>query len=99
MKPIDGEDVGLPEVRPEDLDHRPVQFGKYKKRGLTPSQIAERDPGYIVYMYEYNNTSGSYKPCSKALYEDCKAEIRNGQDYDEEEEELLRSTFMDDKDY
>lgn len=34
----------------EEMDHTPVSFGQYK--GQTPSQIAEHDPGYIVWLSE-----------------------------------------------
>lgn len=35
----------------EELDHTPLKQGKYK--GQTPSQVAEHDPGYIVWMSEH----------------------------------------------
>lgn len=35
----------------EELDHTPMKEGKYK--GQTPSQIAEHDPQYIVWMSEH----------------------------------------------
>jgi len=35
----------------EELDHTPLKQGKYK--GQTPSQIAEHDPQYIVWMGEH----------------------------------------------
>lgn len=35
----------------EELDHTPMKQGKY--RGQTPSQIAEHDPGYIVWLSEH----------------------------------------------
>lgn len=35
---------------PEELDHTSLTFGQYK--GQTPSQIAEHDPQYIVWLSE-----------------------------------------------
>ena len=34
----------------EEMDHSPLGFGQYK--GQTPSQIAEHDPSYIVWLSE-----------------------------------------------
>jgi len=52
-------------TRDEELDHTPLDFGKHA--GKTPSEIAEIDPGYVVWMYhEFDN-----QPCSKALYKAC----------------------------
>lgn len=51
---------------PEDeLDHTPFDRGKYK--GKTPSDVAEKDPEYIVWAYD----NWTPKPCSKLLYQDC----------------------------
>jgi hypothetical protein len=38
------------EVSDEELDHTPLRDGKYK--GQTPSQVAEHDPSYIVWLSE-----------------------------------------------
>ena len=67
----------IPKVEQNDnIDFEPVNFGKYKERGLTPEQIALEDGQYIVWAFkEYGN-----KFCSKALYVDCLKEI---QDIDE----------------
>lgn len=50
------------------LDKTPLPFGKY--RGMTPDEISEEDPSYIVWMYE------TIKPkrCSRFLYSVCKDE-------------------------
>lgn len=32
----------------EELDHTPLKFGQYK--GQTPSQIAEHDAPYLLYL-------------------------------------------------
>ena len=52
----------------EVLDHTKLTFGKYKDR-KTPSEVAEIEPSYIVWMYENVNDKPT---CSKALYEDCR---------------------------
>lgn len=52
-------------TRDEELDHTALDFGKYK--GKTPSEIAEVDAKYVIWMYQ---NFGS-KPCSKALYDAC----------------------------
>ncbi len=51
------------------LDKTPLTFGKY--RGLSPDEISETDPGYIVWMY---NTVKP-KKCSNWLASVCKDEI------------------------
>lgn len=53
----------------EELDHTPVNFGQYK--GQTPSQIAEHDPGYLVYMA----SNKSEKFVSDTLVNDCIKEL------------------------
>ena len=54
----------------EDLDHTPMARSR-KYPGLTPSQIGEKDPQYLCWCYE----SMTPKPCSKLLYDDCKADV------------------------
>ncbi len=54
----------------EELDHAPITKGT-KHRDRTPSTIAQLDPFWLVWAYENWNP----KPCSKLLYEDCKAEV------------------------
>ena len=58
----------------EELDHTKFVFGKHV--GKSPSEIAECDPGYLVWLCE------NVKPlrCSDALYRECKAEVTNGTD-------------------
>lgn len=52
-------------TRDEELDHTPLDFGKHN--GKTPSEIAEIDPKYVIWMYhEFDN-----QPCSKVLYNAC----------------------------
>ena len=53
------------------LDETPLHFGKHE--GLTPDEISELDPSYIVYLYEGSNI----KPCSKAMYEYCRREVQS----------------------
>lgn len=59
----------------EELDHTPMTKGKYgpARRGkpMSPNDIAEVDPGYLVWAYE----TWSPKPCSFVLYRECKSEI------------------------
>lgn len=58
-----------------DLDNEPLRFGKYK--GQTPEEIAEHDPGYIVWLYD------TIKPrlCSKELALACESDEREDDDY------------------
>lgn len=53
-----------------NVDDTPLTFGKYK--GRTPDDIADDDPGYIVWAYE---TIGNHI-CSKAMYDYCIKECR-----------------------
>ena len=58
------------------LDKTLLTFGKY--RGMTPDEVSEYDPSYVVWMYE------TIKPkrCSYFLYECCLRDLKP----DEEEE-------------
>ena len=57
--------------KPEpELDDTPLFFGKHA--GLTPDEISELDPSYLVYLYEDSNI----KHCSKAMYEYCRKEVQ-----------------------
>lgn len=47
-------------------DRTALKFGKH--RGKTPEQVAETDPGYIVWAYE---TVAQFDVCSAALYREC----------------------------
>ena len=47
------------------IDTRPVSYGKHK--GLTPEDIAEIDPGYIVWLVD----NVSINVCSPLLYRSC----------------------------
>lgn len=54
---------------PEDLDHSPLTFGKY--RGKTPDEISELGKdgeNYIRWMFE---TVENKPTCSRLLYEAC----------------------------
>lgn len=51
---------------PEELDHTPLTFGKYK--GMTPSEVAEIEPTYLRWMYEEVKNKPT---CSELLYRDC----------------------------
>lgn len=52
-----------------DLDHTPLTFGKHK--GLTPDQVSEDDPGWLVWAYE---NVKNRDVCSKTLYDTCRRE-------------------------
>ena len=58
------------------LDKTPLTFGKYK--GMTPDELSEHDPSYVVWMYETIKP----KKCSSFLYESCMRDLKP----DEEEE-------------
>jgi len=49
----------------KDIDDTPLKFGKHA--GLTPNEVAEKDPSYIVWMYDEFDEP----PCSEDLYEEC----------------------------
>lgn len=48
----------------KSFDDQPLGFGKYAK--LTPKQVLDRDPNYIVWMFK----SMSEPKCTEALYEE-----------------------------
>lgn len=58
------------------LDKTLLTFGKY--RGMTPDEVSEHDPSYVVWMYE----TVKPKKCSYFLYESCLRDLKP----DEEEE-------------
>ena len=60
-----------------DKDERPISLGKYK--GMTPNEISEVDPKYLMWMYE--NVDGS---CSKDLYILCEELVEDIQGGDRE---------------
>ena len=49
----------------ERLDHTPVGKGKYAT--LTPDQIAQKYPDYMIWAFE----KWMPKPCSELLYKEC----------------------------
>lgn len=53
----------------EELDHAPLPVGQYK--GQTPSQIAEHDPGYLLYLAQ----KADWKVASEVLLRDCEGEV------------------------
>lgn len=61
-------------TRDEQLDHTPLDFGTHN--GKTPSEIAEVDPEYVIWMYQNFDS----KPCSKALYSDCLLDSENSEE-------------------
>ena len=60
-----------------DIDSIPLSFGKYINQ--TPEQVAERDPQYILWMYDNIKP----KPCTKQLRDYCEMDIRD-------EEEIIK---------
>ena len=62
-----------------ELDHKPLNFGKYK--GLSPDEISETDPDYIIWMY----TNVKPPPCSAYLYGVCREQSYEKGDDDEGE--------------
>ena len=66
----------------KDTDSTPLAFGKHK--GLTPKEIADIDPNYIVWAFENLDN----KPCTPRLYEMCLTGIEEG-DFIEQEESFL----------
>ena len=58
----------------EDLDDTKVGFGKYAER--TPNEIAETDPGYILWLAE------KIVPAvvSRALVELCEQDMRDSEE-------------------
>jgi hypothetical protein len=65
------------------IDDTPITFGKYK--GLKPRYIADRDPQYILWMYE--NVKHAVT-CTKELYNQCQYE-----EMDDEEDQLMRDVY------
>lgn len=63
-------------ISDDDLDHTPMDKGKYGKtrsaKPLTPDQVAEVDPSYLVWAYETWNP----RPCSFVLYKECKKDVQ-----------------------
>jgi hypothetical protein len=59
----------------ESLDHTKFfkgQYGvKHKSGGLTPSQVAEIDPAWLVWAYQ----NWAPPPCSRLLYEECLRDV------------------------
>lgn len=55
----------------EQLDHSTISRGKYRVRDLTPSEIAETDPAYLVWAFE----AWDQKPCSLLLYHECQKDV------------------------
>ena len=47
---------------PDELDHRVMGKGKY--RTLTPDEVSDRDPSYLVWAYD----NWAEAPCSELLY-------------------------------
>lgn len=57
-------------INSEDLklDKKPLTFGKYK--GLTPDEVSETDPGWVIWAHD----NVKWPVCSEYLYEVCKDE-------------------------
>lgn len=76
----------------EKLDHTPLVFGKHK--GKTPSEVAEHDPSYIVWLYDTWADQRRPQLVSKVLADDCRES--DPRDYDGEEspfEEAIRQHY------
>ena len=54
---------------PEEVDHTPLTFGQY--RSMTPSEIAEVNPKYLVWVYDTIKNRGPL--VSELLYRECQA--------------------------
>lgn len=67
-----------------DIDEIRLSFGKYK--GLTPHEVAEIDPSYVVWMHTTVNPA----PCSKELRLACEQDVR---EYEEEKKQDLYYGF------
>lgn len=67
----------------EDLDNKPLTFGKYK--GKTPDEISDIDPDYIVWMWK----NIEIKHCTRAMYNYCL------QSWDDEEERDMDKFYGD----
>lgn len=64
-------------IGPEDCDNTPVGKGKYAK--LTPKQISDRDPQYLIWMYrEWSDHS-----ISEALYKQTLQELEDQSETEE----------------
>lgn len=61
-----------------DLDDTLLTFGCYK--GRAPSDIANDDPAYIVWLYDKIEP----KRCTSELYELCEQEVAEGEEDDDE---------------
>lgn len=73
-------------AEPVSLDETPLPFGKWK--GRTPEQVADVDPGYIMWLYE----NVQPKRCSRGLYLACEMDVREAEadmqfEYDSERDD------------
>jgi hypothetical protein len=72
-------------------DETVLTFGKYK--GLQPKYLADRDPSYIVWIWECHNDGEAI--VSKELYERCRREMEGREEDDDDQEEVKTvDTFM-----
>lgn len=55
--------VDFSQIKPKDPDNTPLAFGKHK--GLTPWELYQNDPDYLVWAWE---NVGPHV-CSRELYE------------------------------
>lgn len=77
-------------MKVESIDDTPFPFGKYK--GLTPNQVAEEDPSYIVWAYE---NIKNYTTCTALLYKACLQDRDEGDYADDEELAESVDSFME----
>ena len=77
-----------------ESDSEPFEFGKHK--GLTPNQIAEEDPGWLVWAYENIKQKRAYgfPICSRTLYLACKDERDDSQEEDETPYDLYEDSLL-----
>lgn len=84
MSPFD-EPNKKQELTPEQLDKKPIYFGKHKLK--TPEQIAEIDPQYVKWAYETVTHNSRLVFCSEALYRECGGKGKSRLEQEEKKKE------------
>jgi len=62
------------QIKPKDPDNTPLTFGKH--RGLTPWELYQNDPDYLVWAWEIVGPH----VCSRDLYELAQEAVGEGDD-------------------